>query len=200
MIHLLRLARRWTWLVELLSGWEWKSAARRRHRPRVVSRDQRCVARSEPRDAVAQAAIEAAATACLDHVQHVAPPRAGRPALYVPILSCPRTARTTHLPHSPQCGCCRPDTETPSRANFGETSPRERRSRTRLDETAAGMASHPIWSAAGQRGEGGPDLVRRDSRTIRESSGRGRGADRGLGPSLRWATATTTRATRSTSQ
>src|SRR5215211_3826984 len=25
------------------------------------------------------------------------------------------------------------------------------------------MASQPIWSAAGQRGEGGPDLVRRDT-------------------------------------
>jgi hypothetical protein len=33
---------------------------------------------------------------------------------------------------------------------------------------AAERASQPIWTAAGQRGEGGPDLVRRDNRCSTE--------------------------------
>jgi len=45
---------------------------------------------------------------------------------------------------------------------LNETPAREWRSRARFNETDGWTASQPIWPPAGQRGEGGPDLVRRD--------------------------------------
>ena len=48
------------------------------------------------------------------------------------------------------------------RARLNETPPREWPWRARFSETTSGTPSQPIWPAAGQRGEGGPDLVRRD--------------------------------------
>jgi hypothetical protein len=49
------------------------------------------------------------------------------------------------------------------RARLNETPPRERPSRARSSETTSWTVSQPMWSAAGQRGEAGPGLVRRDS-------------------------------------
>jgi len=53
--------------------------------------------------------------------------------------------------------------EWPWRANFNETPPREWRSRANFSETTSWTPSQPIWTAAGQRGAGGPSLVRRDN-------------------------------------